>query len=98
MRSCTASGAAAGSPVPPYSRHVARENWYFPRYWPEAETAVGSPEDSHWAIFASVAFGALPLPPEEPAGFGAAADPARPRCDSVTGPAMPSTARPWLRW
>ena len=34
MRSCSASGAAAGSPVPPYSRQVARENWYFPRYWP----------------------------------------------------------------
>ena len=98
MRSCSASGAAAGSPVPPYSRQVERENWYFPRYWPDAETAAGLPEDSHWAILASVALGAVP----EPDGWVVAPvlDPelARPRCASVTGPAMPSTARPWLRW
>ena len=96
MRSCSASGAAAGSPVPPYSRQVARENWYFPRYWPDAETAVGSPEDSHWAILASVALGAPLGAPE--AGRVAGPERARPRCDSVAGPAMPSTARPWLRW
>ena len=62
MRSCSASGAAAGSPDPPYSAQVCRENWYFPRYWPLGETAAGLPEDSHWAIFASVAFGAVPEP------------------------------------
>ena len=53
MRSCSASEAAAGSPVPPTRRHVVRENWYLPRYWPVGETAVGSPPDSHWAIFAA---------------------------------------------
>ena len=29
---------------------MARSNWYFPRYCPLAETAVGSPPDSHRAI------------------------------------------------
>ena len=99
MRSCSASGAAAGSPLPPNSRHVARENWYFPRYWPDGETAAGLPEDSHWAILASVALGAVPDPDD-----GVEAAPvlerelASPSEASVTGPAMPSTARPWLRW
>src|SRR5215218_2128208 len=102
MLSWTDSGAAAGSPVPPYSLQVSRENWYFPRYWPLADTAAGFPEDSQAAILASVAFGAdavAPLdagrlddvPAPEPC-------PARPRWASVTGPATPSTARPWLRW
>ena len=30
-RSCSDSGALAGSPSPPIARHVARENWYLPR-------------------------------------------------------------------
>src|SRR4051812_18412253 len=97
MRSCTASGAAAGSPVPPYSRHVARENWYFPRYRPPDETAAGLPPDSHWAILASVAFGDE-ADRERCAGALLAPEPARPSEASVMGPAMPSTARPWLRW
>ena len=34
IASWTDSGGLAGSPVPPSSRQVARENWYLPRYWP----------------------------------------------------------------
>src|SRR3954471_1824416 len=96
MRSCSASDAAAGSPLPPRSAHVSRENWYLPRYVPLAETAVGSPPDSHCAILASVALGA----PDVPALLGAegAAAPEMPIALIVAGPATPSTARPWLRW
>ena len=41
MRSCSASGAAAGSPEPPSDCQVPRSNWYLPRYWPLADTACG---------------------------------------------------------
>ena len=99
IASWTDSGAAAGSPVPPMSRQVARENWYLPRYRPEADTAVGSPPDSHWAILASVE---EPPPPLGACVFvcvlAGADEAAMPRLESVAGPAMPSTARPWLRW
>src|SRR3954452_7559901 len=53
MRSCSAPEAAAGSPVPPIARQVARLNWYLPRYWPSADTAVGFPPDSHCAMRAA---------------------------------------------
>ena len=59
--SCSASGAFAGSPLPPIARQVDRENWYLPRNCPSAETAVGSPPDSHSAIRASSLDGALAL-------------------------------------
>src|SRR3954470_19917084 len=97
MASWTASGALAGSPEPPSPRQVARENWYFPRYWPEAETAVGLPLDSHCAMRASVA--EPPLAVRVAGAFVVFTDEAEmPRLPSVAGPAMPSTTSPWLRW
>src|SRR3954454_17531335 len=51
--SCSASEAAAGSPVPPTEAHVDWSNWYLPRYVPSGLTAVGSPPDSHEAIDSS---------------------------------------------
>src|SRR4051794_32930529 len=91
MRSCSASGAAAGSPAPPYARQVARENWYLPRYRPLGETAAGLPDDSHWAILSS----AVEAPED---GRDALLDPASPRDLRVTGRAMPSPARRGRRW
>ncbi len=96
MRSCSASEAAAGSPDPPSSAHVVRENWYLPRYWPDGETAVGSPPDSHWAIFDS-AVPASVVPVEVSPESDCTELPDSPSELSVAGPAMPSTARPWLR-
>src|SRR4051812_18821984 len=102
MRSCSASGAAAGAPGPPGWGHVARLNWYLPRYMPLEETACGSPPDSHWAIRSSVADGALTerveaveldVAPVElavaPVELAVVAG-ASPRAARVCGPTMPS--------
>src|SRR4051794_6433395 len=95
MRSCSASGAAAGSPVPPIARHVARENWYLPRYRPPGEIAVGSPPDSHWAIRCSV----LEADREDDAdGVVAAGALPSPSAALVCGPTMPSTGGRWPAW
>ena len=74
---------------------MARENWYLPRYWPEDETAVGLPLDSHCAMRASVA---EPLVVRVAGAFVFTVEAEMPRLPSVAGPAMPSTTRPWLRW
>ena len=52
-RSCSASGAFAGSPSPPTADQVSKVNWYLPWNWPPPPTAEGSPPDSHWAIACS---------------------------------------------
>src|SRR3954470_20633093 len=85
--------------------HVARVNWYLPRYWPSADTAVGLPPDSHcamrWSVALDAASGALPLAasvaPAVPA-LGAASSPAGRSSARVCGPPTPSTVRPWRRW
>ena len=67
-RSCSATGAAAGSPLPPIAAQVAGSNWYLPRYRPSGETASGWLRDSHQAIDASRA---ETSPPEPTAPEGA---------------------------
>src|SRR4051794_27419075 len=99
MRSCSASGAAAGSPLPPIAAHVARLNWYLPRYWPLGEIAVGSPPDSHCAIACSRALGAVVWAALAVlVATGAGGVTVTPRAAIVAGPATPSAVRPWARW
>src|SRR5205085_6789931 len=97
IASWTDSAALAGSPVPPIARHVARENWYLPRYRPPAEIAAGLPPDSQLAIRDSIP--ALPVPARGVLRLDVGARTAeRPSAPSVAGPAMPSTTSPWARW
>ena len=65
--------------------------------WDPGLTAAGLPEDSHIAIFASVELGAEVVPEDAAVVERVAPGEARPSDASVTGPAMPSTASPWLR-
>src|SRR3954462_10260902 len=103
-RACSPSRACAGSPVPPRRSHVARSNWYLPRYWPSADTAAGLPPDSHCAMRSSVALvesaGALPPPDvaDEVYSDAPASRPESPSAAAVFGPTTPSTVRPWRRW